>query len=93
MSLEYLLRVRGDTAIAALQAMQRQMRKMLDQFDIVISELALLDDKFKVGEEVAKTPMDRLVKTMRDLRPDMCAGKSDTEVMMLFKAQGEQSGN
>lgn len=85
MSMEYLLRVRGDTAIAALHAMQKQLHRMLDQFDVVIKELGTLDDKFQVGEEVAKTPMDRLVKTMRDLRPDLCEGKSDAEVMQLFQ--------
>lgn len=91
MSPEYMLRVRGDTAIAALQALHKQIQRMLDQFGAVLKELEALDAQFKVGEEVAKTPMSRLVKTLRDLRPQDCAGKSDAEVFAMFQKQGDRN--
>lgn len=79
-SLEELYKMRGDVAIAALEAVGRD----LEAIKLTLEQLRLMDKHYKLKNDLDSTGIMEIVKTLRYHSPELTEGKTDAEVLALF---------
>ena len=86
-SLENLYKLRGDAAMAALEAMLKSARQQVQVLEAVLAQMKTLEEHYQLRRDMNLDAMGELVATMRRLKPAETEGKSDKEVMELFGGQ------
>lgn len=87
MTLEYLLRMRGDLAITSLESLRDKVGELYRTMDMVCSEIKNLDDHYQLTADGA-SPMKNVVDAIRKMKPEETANLTDADVMKLIASGG-----
>lgn len=83
-SLENLYKLRGDAALASLEALLLSARKQVETMEAVLQQLRLLEEHYQLRRDLTLDAKGELLATMRRLRPSDTEGKSDEEILQMF---------
>lgn len=84
MSVEYLLRMRGDLALATLETMLVNMKKMTETMDAVFQQMKMLEEHYQLNSSTGKTPLGDLAQTLRQMAGGKLDGATDEEVLAYY---------
>lgn len=82
------LRIRGDTAVVALQEMRGRLAKDLEILDAIIAQILSIDEHIEIAGQDHKK---NLISLMRQVNPKT-QGLSDEQVMAMFGKAAEVKG-
>lgn len=88
-SLDYLLRLRGDMALAGMQAILKNLKETTATLEAVLAEMQKYEKHYQLESSTGKGPVGDIVETMRRMAPDKTAAMTDDEILRRFGPQGE----